>query len=279
VDADRADFLLRDGRALGLDFSHYDVDRLAPHVVLAEDDTLGFITAVDERTLSPLESFFLARARTYQVLVRHHKVAQVAAALRFASAEALARDACRKPREYLTMIGAGDIRKTGRGQEVVEAFALVDDGWWIQILRDLPAAPGSPLAAALGLVLRRERGITSVWKRRGDLTDSQLVEVNTLAGIARNDVDLRFERQRRELAARGIFVLAHRFRPYAKIIRGPDQGQSLVYVRTRLGLRPASRLSPIFKSLTEIWENEVHLQAFSVEELGIDATLAELRIE
>lgn len=277
LDADRADYLLRDGRALGLDFSHYDVERLAPFIVLAYEDTLGFVTAVDERGLSPLESFFLSRTRTHQVLVRHHKVAQVASALRFASAEALKTESAATFREHLTIIGGGNAKDSGREREIVEGFALYDDGWWFQVLRGLACPEGRPaLREALELVLRRGSTIRSVWKRRGDLSDDQLREVNALAARARSDVTLAFERRRRELANDGTFAVVHSFKPYARILKGPEAGESLVQVRTSHKLRPASRLSPVFKSLSEMWENDVHAQVFSMQDIGVKDAIKEL---
>src|SRR5260370_21513346 len=60
LDVDRADYLLRDGRALGLEFASYDLERLVVNLVMSRDQDLGFITAVDERGLSALESFSLS---------------------------------------------------------------------------------------------------------------------------------------------------------------------------------------------------------------------------
>src|SRR5882724_9308540 len=90
IDADRADYLLRDGQALGLDFAHYDIDRLVSNLVLIDDPDLGFVTAVKETGLAALESYCLSRSRSSQVFIRHHKVAQAAAALRHSSVKAFA---------------------------------------------------------------------------------------------------------------------------------------------------------------------------------------------
>jgi hypothetical protein len=53
------------------------------------DASLGFVTAVDERGFVALESFCLSRARSNQVLTRHHKSAQISAAFRYASVAAM----------------------------------------------------------------------------------------------------------------------------------------------------------------------------------------------
>src|SRR5262249_31846809 len=89
IDADRADYLLRDARALGFEFASYDLERLIANLTLAAHPTYGFITAVDEHALASVESFIVSRARSTQALVRHHKVTQIGAALRYSSVAVL----------------------------------------------------------------------------------------------------------------------------------------------------------------------------------------------
>jgi len=45
IDVDRADYLLRDGQALGLDFAQYDLDRLVSSLVLIRTPERGYTTA------------------------------------------------------------------------------------------------------------------------------------------------------------------------------------------------------------------------------------------
>ena len=87
IDVDRADYLLRDGQALGLDFAQYDLDRLVSNLVLIRTPELGYCTAIKEPGLAALESYCLTRSRSHQVFVRHHKVSQVGTALRYASTQ------------------------------------------------------------------------------------------------------------------------------------------------------------------------------------------------
>ena len=59
IDVDRADYLLRDGQALGLDFAQYDLDRLAANLVLVRTPERGYTTAVNDRVLLPLRAIAL----------------------------------------------------------------------------------------------------------------------------------------------------------------------------------------------------------------------------
>jgi len=62
IDVDRADYLLRDGQALGLDFAQYDLDRLVSNLVLVKTQQLGYTTAIKEPGLAALESYCVTRS-------------------------------------------------------------------------------------------------------------------------------------------------------------------------------------------------------------------------
>lgn len=131
LDVDRADYLLRDGRALGLEFASYDLERLVVNLVMTYDDDLGFVTAVDERGFSALESYCLSRARSNQVLVRHHKSAQLAAALRYASVEALDAPSAQPFLQDLATLGESKELSNENAEALLKRFATYDDPWWI----------------------------------------------------------------------------------------------------------------------------------------------------
>ena len=68
LDSDRADYLLRDGRAFGFEFGAYDSQRLFENVVLIKTKDRGYETVVRDKALTALESYYLARTRSHQHL-------------------------------------------------------------------------------------------------------------------------------------------------------------------------------------------------------------------
>jgi HD superfamily phosphohydrolase len=129
------------------------------------------------------------------------------------------------------------------------------------------------LSLSLSLVLRRQRRFRSLWKRKGDLSDKLLADLNKQAGLAKSEPE-RFETRRRELQNKqSTLLVLHTFKPYS-IRAGGKLNDSILLVKTRHGLRPASELSPLIFSLDSAWQEDIHLHAFapmtstlSVEEL------------
>ena len=263
LDVDRADYLLRDGRALGLEFASYDLERLAVNLVMSYDDELGFVTAVDERGFSSLESYCLSRARSNQVLVRHHKSAQLAAALRYASVEALDSASAQTFLQDLATLGESKQLSIENAEALLKRFATYDDPWWTGVLRSINGKQSDELLSlSLGLVLHRERTFRSLWKRKGDLSDKLLDDLNKQGGLAKSEPE-RFETRRRELQDKQKTLLVlHTFKPYS-IRAGGDLRESILLVKTRNGLRSASLLSPVIRSLDSAWQEDIHLHAFA----------------
>jgi hypothetical protein len=263
LDVDRADYLLRDGRALGLEFASYDLERLVVNLVMTYDNDLGFVTAVDERGFSALESYCLSRARSNQVLVRHHKSAQLAAALRYASIEALDAASAQPFLQDLATLGESKELSNENAEALLKRFATYDDPWWIGVLRSIDKDSGEELCSiSLGLVLRRQRTFRSLWKRKGDLSDKFLADVNKLGALAKKEPE-RFETCRRALQDRQKTLLVlHTFKPYS-VRAGGDLKKSVLLVKTRHGVRPASELSPLILSLHSAWQEDIHLHAFA----------------
>lgn len=240
VDVDRADYLLRDGRALGLEFASYNLDQLVRNLVLVRDEKFGFITAVDERGFNALESYCLARARSSQVIIRHHKNAQIGAAFRYASTQALKLKEVNPFLEELCGIFSDDI-DVNRARELLRGFAQHDDPWWIGVLRRLNNQDDPLLRASLGLILERKQTFQSLWKRKGQLTEDQRKKINNFNDLSRTQ-PVQFENQIRKLREEDKVLLAfHNFKPYAVL---SDGEQSQMMVKTENGLRSASELSP-----------------------------------
>jgi HD superfamily phosphohydrolase len=270
VDVDRADYLLRDARALGFEFAGYNLDQLIDNLVPVKHPTLGFITAIDEKGLVALESFFLSRARSNQVLTRHHKSAQIGAVFRFASMMALRTERASsfllELESILNQTSDGKVART-----LLEAFSRHDDPWWLEAMREAKPGPEQELLiAARGVILERQPLLRSIWKRKGDLTDRERTDINALA--ARETVDLEaFERATRKLRDQHkILIAIHRFKPFAKT----SDGESVVLIRTRNGLRPASEMSALLRSLEDAWGDDVHMHAFTTD--GNQKTASEI---
>lgn len=274
IDVDRADYLLRDGRALGLEFATYNLDQLVHNLVLVWEERLGFITAVDERGFNALESYCLTRARSNQVLIRHHKVAQLGAAFRFASTEALK---SKQAAPFLVELGqiAVGVEDADSAQMLLRGFAKHDDPWWTGVLRDLDPGNNNLLRASLDLVLERKQTLKSLWKRKGELSDEQRKKINGFTHLL-DHAALRFvnsvpgnalaqyEEQIRELRQKhNVLLVIHNFKPYSTF---PDGVRSQMMVKTGSGLMPASELSPLIRSMREAWQEDVHAHAFTLKD-------------
>ncbi|MCY1017605.1 HD domain-containing protein [Pyxidicoccus sp. MSG2] len=265
VDADRGDYLLRDGRALGFEFAAYDLERLVGNLVLVRDSNLGFTTAIREAGLSALETFFLSRSNL--AMVRHHKNAQAGAAFRYASLEVLKRPAGLELVNAIGAIFAARVKDDEGVRAALNQFATFDDAFWWQALRELRRSASEPLlVASLDLVLNRSATLRSLWKRKGNVAREKVLRLNQL--LEDPDAKERVGATMNRLAGRGVLLLRHKFTPFKTFKRetrpegvSPDD-DSLVLIRTERGLQPAASLSSIIRGLREAWKEEPHLHAF-----------------
>jgi HD superfamily phosphohydrolase len=297
LDVDRADYLLRDGRALGLDFAAYDIERLARNVRLTYTDLGGYETTVFERGLTSLESYVLSRCRSNRVLTRHHKSAQVAAAFRYCSAAALRDGAASDFLDCLRRIATGGTDANASAALLTE-FARYSDGWWMEKLRAFRAkvhdrreaniadrrtrgggsSPPSDrsaeiLLACLDLILDRGRTLKSVWKREGDLNHDLVGRLNSAVdGLMKPEKQAlpRFLKALRE-DANPVLAVVHRFTPF-KFAKDPDtlemrHGVAKFCVsRGDTTIVPMTELSPLVGSLVRDWEAGLHVHAFVLKQ-------------
>lgn len=270
IDVNRADYLLRDGQALGLDFASYDIDRLVNNLVLARHEELGYITAVKESGLPALESFCLSRSRSTEVFVQHHKVAQTNVALRFASTYVY--DMTEEGKAFLQFLDEfSKATKKDGGQKIenlLHRFSEFDDGWWIQALRRLSKKPTKDvlLRACLDFILNRSRTLSSLWKRRGDLEMQALEEINeSVDAFSTTAEGIDLDTVRRKLRKANILILPFKFRPFVRrpdrATGNPSSGESLMMVETNQGLRSACQVSSRINSLQKAWDSAIHLYA------------------
>ena len=80
IDADRGDYLLRDGHTSGAEFGRFDLSRLVEGMRLAKIVTLGrekketFVIRPTIRALSAVESLVIERYKSHRWLYHHHRV-------------------------------------------------------------------------------------------------------------------------------------------------------------------------------------------------------------
>jgi HD superfamily phosphohydrolase len=260
VDVDRADYLLRDARALGFEFAVYDLERLINNLVLVHHESLGLTTAIEERGFSALETFYVSRSRSNQYLVRHHKVAQIAAAFRYLAEHTLGTADCRDFLDLLNRLGSDDDNRTGpESKELLSSFGNHDDTWWLQILRTAKPQSQPLFEACRGLVLNRQPALISVWKRKGDVSAAQTASMNE--ALAKNLKNLPALRQ--EFRSKDMLLLTHKFDPIHLRPVGTESGESLMLLKTGKNvLMPATRHSPLLRSLLDAWNEDIHFNVF-----------------
>lgn len=96
IDADRGDYIARDGRNSGVEFGNYDVSRLADFMRLHEHQD-AFSVVPMELALSSVETFFASRYQLYKWVIFHHHVAATDTALQHAIDVALERKSQKDP--------------------------------------------------------------------------------------------------------------------------------------------------------------------------------------
>lgn len=279
IDVDRADYLLRDGQALGLDFAQYDLDRLAANLVLVRTPERGYTTAVNEPGLAALESYCLTRSRSHQVFVRHHKVCQVGTALRYSCSQFMNTHEADPLKEFLA--GLKELTTDEERRASLSQYASLDDGWCFQGLRSLQKTPQADLlSACLDVVLDRAPRLRSIWKRKGDLSETQFESLRErIKEITSAEAGtLRLQEVRRRLLGRGVLFTLFQFTPYAE---DRSTKESVMLIRWRNGnLVPASRMSPLIRGLKDLWAEDIHLYAFAEvsNSITIDEVLELMRI-
>jgi HD superfamily phosphohydrolase len=279
LDVDRCDYLLRDARAYGFEFASYDLDRLADNLVPVRVRPAVVDIAVRPQGVAAAESFMLARYRAYQWGPRHHKVAQIAAALQSAirtwlepvfTAPTTVGDRVAFM-EHLETIAASDAAVDHVSAEpALRALSRYDDVWMLTELRSL--ADELPTDPWLGLITRRSRGPRSLWKRPDQFPAEDLAAWNDrLPDTDPAEVQL-FEGAVARLAADdGVLVMRHHFRPYAPAPghAGDPPPSALSVLTGDRGLLPLTELSQLTAGLWDVWRHDVQVQAFAAQPGGL----------
>jgi HD superfamily phosphohydrolase len=186
LDADRADYIRRDGYACGFEFGTYDLERIVISTRLMRDGPT-FKFRPTTTALSAVESFFIERLRIYRWLVFHHNVVRGHVSLQRAL-QLMFGLVLGSP----TLVGIDDGGLAGlladrmkpfwrpflSPGEVGVDFARVDENWLMTLFHEVLdhaalqgpriAEPLALLRAHLQFVCERQKHSVPLWKRLGE---------------------------------------------------------------------------------------------------------------
>lgn len=280
IDVDRSDYLLRDGRAHGFDFVTFDVRRLFEHMTVIDrraqpiDGTYQFEVAVLDHARSAVESLLLSRYRLYQFGIRHHKVAQLGAALQHCIADWLGTpdDSMSSFLDMVEALAKGPSSGELASSETLFAFAAMDDTWLASQLRQRSAA--DPADPWLDLVCWRSAGaqrggaasgrVRSVWKRPDSESARSLRELNEKVERFVQDAG-KWQTFLNEMRDKGTIVVVQPFTPFEREAASDDA--VLCYVR-RDGTDPVpiNLRSPLVDAMNEAWKADTRVQVFTIDD-------------
>lgn len=205
-----------------------------------------------------------------RIAVRHHKVAQIGAALIHSIACILAESQDERVKTLLadigTIINKKDALKAQEARQLLNRFANYDDSWWMSIMRDRLEAMSDPW---LEMVCWRKSGPKSLWKWRGEFP-VQIDAWNQELAREHNERFAEFEaewfRATSKLELDGVLVTWHHFTPWKSVSSsgGDERPQSSLKVYQENGtLKSVSELSPLVRSLLDAWTEDIQVQAFA----------------
>lgn len=150
IDADRIDFVQRDGLLAGGEYGNYDVRRLCDAAFL-EQDLRGWLIAYSEKALTSMEALLLDRYRTHVWIHFHHRVVTLKSLVRYLIQAALERG----------LIDKSQFMPSN------ERFPLLDDIWLWSVLRNMDPGDDHTLAMVKRAVFLREKAnVLTLWKSR-----------------------------------------------------------------------------------------------------------------
>lgn len=150
IDADRIDFVQRDGLLAGGEYGHYDTRRLCDSVFIEQDES-GWLIAYSEKALTSMEALLLDRYRIYEWIHFHHRVIAVKTFVRFLIEKAL----------ELKIV-----TKEHFNPQNVEEFSLKDDVWMWNILRNIQTEGKYTKMVQRAVFYREKENILNLWKTR-----------------------------------------------------------------------------------------------------------------
>lgn len=281
LDVDRCDYVLRDTRHYGFEFASYDLKRIVDNLIVIEGgEAHSLRLAVLPQGQSAAESFLLARFRMYQWGIRHHKVVQMAAALRKVIRDllrpALASSSETELHQFLLDVhqiidATADTAFAEKHPEILKRFAGYDDIWWTTKMRE--AAAETPDDPWIELACYRRPGPVSLWKRAIEFP-LDLEEWNRkLPSKADDEASRAWEQAQTALEHDGVLVVRHSFRPWEPLDPTDADSESAlgVWDRQQAELIPLTKVSSIVKGLEQAWLADLQVHAFATTAGQIEA--------
>jgi len=275
IDVDRCDYILRDGRNYAFEFATLDLSRLTGNLVAARQND-SFVLAVLPHGLSAVEDFLLARYRSYQYGVRHHKVVQVGAGLQHCIKEIIKNP--RKSERFeefkqdindLARVGADGEEhdnflarfedKEERGR-FLDRIATYDDIWWTGIMRAYDRRD-----EWFELACWRKPGPRTLWKSLSDFPIGMDI-ANWNARLPENSQEQNTSAwfsEKLALEREGVIIVRHKFQPWETERSDGESNVSKLCVLMKGGdLQAVTKLSQLVKSLPSAWMAEIQVHAF-----------------
>ncbi|HEC30493.1 MAG TPA: HD domain-containing protein, partial [Candidatus Yonathbacteria bacterium] len=150
IDADRIDFVRRDGLLAGGEYGNYDIRRLCDCVFIERDER-GWLVAYSESAITSMEALLLDRYRTHVWIHFHHQVVAMKMLVRH-----LINKACE----------AGAISKKHFSIARIEEFAMRDDVWLWNVLRGMEACDELTHMIQRAVFFREKSNVVNLWKNR-----------------------------------------------------------------------------------------------------------------
>lgn len=183
LDADRADYVARDGYASAFEFGTYDLERVITGTRMVFDGGRYKFRA-STTALSAIESFFVERLRIYRWLVFHHNVIRAHVSLQRAlqlmfdlvfGSPRLDNEDDRGLRQFLVEPLSRFWAPFSGDDDALDAYKRVDENWLMTLFRDvldykalasdhLPE-PLALLRVYLEFVCDRRKLLLPLWKR------------------------------------------------------------------------------------------------------------------
>lgn len=150
IDADRIDFVQRDGLAAGGEYGHYDIRRLCDSAFIEQHGD-NWIIAFSEKAITSMEALLHDRYRTYTWVQFHHKTVEMKTLVRFLIQKLLEMELLTK--EHFSF-------------ENAKEFSLKDDVWLWSMLRDMKSDDKFVRMVQEAVFYREKKHVLNLWKTR-----------------------------------------------------------------------------------------------------------------
>lgn len=272
IDADRCDYILRDGRAHSIPGVSFDLDRLVRSVIVVElSDDGTWALALKGGGVGAFEELLVARWRLYVWGVYHHKAQAIALAMRsgvlhligqdtgndMATFVDLVDDLLAAPRSLSDQPPVTDPprQRKSLAAAAAEDYVAWDDNRIIAMFRAYAARTRDAAADdMLTYLYRRAPGYQSLWKRGTDLARDEIKRVNA----AERDEDA-MSAWRAHARTHDIHLVPLGFKAFAELRSGESEMQVLVAGAPE----SVSLRSSLMAALRDAWKTrEPHVYAF-----------------